>query len=499
LGVVLVHGFNSGPDTWGHVRQQIERDRSLDFVRVLPFAYATGIARLNPLRVFPEINTVADSLREYVRTEGRPFKNLVVVTHSMGGLVVQRYLARMLADGHGRELARIRRVVMLACPNDGSELLLSLRRNVWGPGGRHPQENELRPLNREVAETRRVIVNSVLHAREVTDRTCPIPFSVYAGESDRVVSVTSARSVFGDAAALPGDHFSILKATTAQHRTFTTLSRHLHETAMLTGHMAAGSPPPRRRRRRTLAATIGAAVITVAAVLVATFPTSGGSGGHDDASGDPSHGTTRAVVTSTPVPNGPASGTHSASSGPRTPTPSGGPVPAPHPTTVAPPPTTPAPPPVPAPHPTSVAPRPTTPAPPPVHHVTETEYHYTYGLAQGYAIDLGSHQATHDATTGSWTTQNFSWGGKDDQGGDHLGAKGWPDSVTVLSASAPNTHDACRNSPRDNGDPSVDGLNPGDRFCLFPGGFDALVTIVSNTGKPGGSNGVLTLDVRVWT
>jgi pimeloyl-ACP methyl ester carboxylesterase len=243
LGVVLVHGFGSGPETWEHVQERIAQDPSLDFVRVLPFAYATGAVRWSPLKVlqvFPAISTIADSLREYLRTEGGPFDDLVIITHSMGGLVVQRYLARMLADGHGQELARIRRVVMLACPNDGSELLLSLRRNVLGRRGRNPQERELRPLNAEVAETRRIIVHQVLGAAAVTDRTCPVPFVVYVGESDGIVTAASARSVFGDAAALPGDHFTILRTTTPGHRTFTTLRRHLHEIAARTG---ADQPP----------------------------------------------------------------------------------------------------------------------------------------------------------------------------------------------------------------------------------------------------------------
>lgn len=225
LGVVLVHGFSSGPDTWGPLRERIAEDESLGFVRPLPFTYKTLLKSWKPLQVIPEINTVADSLKEYLRTEGQPFDELMIVTHSMGGLVVQRYLARMLADGHGAELARIQRVMMLACPNDGSELLLSLRRNVFGRRGKNPQERELRPLNDQVADTRRTIVNQVLHAPAVSDRTCPIPFSVYAGESDGVVPVASARSVFPDAAALPGDHFTILAATTAEHRTFTTLRR----------------------------------------------------------------------------------------------------------------------------------------------------------------------------------------------------------------------------------------------------------------------------------
>ncbi len=229
LGVVLVHGFRSGPKTWEALRARIEEDSSLAFATALPFAYKTALRSWKPFQRLPDLNTVAGNLKEYVRTEGAPFGSLIFVTHSMGGLVVQRYIARMLNDGHGKDLARIRRVVMLSCPNDGSELLLSLRRDALGRRSRNPQESELRPLNTQVAETRRVIVNQVLGKQKFSDRTCPIPFSVYAGETDGVVSPTSAHSIFGDAAVLPGDHFSILKATTPHHRTFTTLRRHLRE------------------------------------------------------------------------------------------------------------------------------------------------------------------------------------------------------------------------------------------------------------------------------
>ncbi|GAA4660669.1 FG-GAP-like repeat-containing protein [Streptomyces youssoufiensis] len=223
LGLVMVHGFMSGPKVWEPLRELIIADRSLGFVHPLTFEYATGLLPVSPLRVFPSIDTVADSLREYLATEAGAFDHLLLVTHSQGGLVAQRYLARMLQDGRGRELARIQRLVMLACPSNGSELLLSLRRRALGT--RHPQEKDLRPLNDQVSATLRTVVRDVVHAAEVTDRTCPIPVSVYAGESDGVVSRVSAQSVFPDSSALPGDHSSILRADSPQHRTFTTLRR----------------------------------------------------------------------------------------------------------------------------------------------------------------------------------------------------------------------------------------------------------------------------------
>ncbi|MFE0118800.1 esterase/lipase family protein [[Kitasatospora] papulosa] len=223
LGVVMIHGLISGPKVWQPLQRLIAGDGALRFVEALPFEYATGVKRLHPLRVFPSIDTVADSLKEFLVTEAGDFERLMLVTHSQGGLVAQRYLARMLADGEGRELARIRRIVMLACPNNGSELLLSLRRNVLGL--RHPQEKDLRPLNDQVTATLRTVLRDVVQTPTLSDRTCPIDINVYAGESDRVVPPASAQSVFPKSAALPGDHSTILKVESAEHRTFTTLRR----------------------------------------------------------------------------------------------------------------------------------------------------------------------------------------------------------------------------------------------------------------------------------
>ncbi|MEU3550041.1 esterase/lipase family protein [Streptomyces longwoodensis] len=223
LGLVMVHGILSKPDMWNDLQELLAEDTDLGFVDPLPFGYRTGLFRLNPTRVFPGINVVADSLKEYLATEAEGYERLVLLAHSQGGLVVQRYLTRMLTEGRGEELSRIRRVVLLACPNNGAEILLSLRRGMLGR--RHPQEHQLRPLNEEVTNTRRTLMRDVIHAGVVTERTCPIPFSVYAGESDNIVPAASAQSDYPDAAALPGDHSTIARPTSRQHRTYTTLRR----------------------------------------------------------------------------------------------------------------------------------------------------------------------------------------------------------------------------------------------------------------------------------
>ncbi|CAG7617653.1 esterase/lipase family protein [Actinacidiphila bryophytorum] len=222
LGVVLVHGFISGPQMWQPLQHLITADSDLAGVDTLPFGYATGLFMPAPHRALPTLDTVADSLKEYLDTHAAEYGRLVLVAHSQGGLVVQRWLARMLAEGRGRDLAAVARVVLLACPNNGSQIALSLRRGLLR---RNPQERQLRPLTEQVTDTQRIVIRDVVNATAVTDRTCPIPFSVYAGETDRVVPPASARSVFPDAAVLPGDHRAIARPDSPDHRVYRTLKR----------------------------------------------------------------------------------------------------------------------------------------------------------------------------------------------------------------------------------------------------------------------------------
>ncbi|MFJ9009304.1 esterase/lipase family protein [Streptomyces canus] len=209
--IVFVHGLFSSSETWRDLGAELSAASGLaqDF-DFLFFDYATPRSSINPLRKIPNLDTVADSLRSFLDGQPNPHQRLVFVTHSQGGLVVQRYLSRMLAEGRGWELARIRRVVMFACPNNGSELFLLLRRSLLGVIG-STQERELRPLQASVQEAQRRVMTGIVHARHVSNDRCPIPFMSYAGESDNVVSPSSAVGVFPEAAVLPGDHFSVIK------------------------------------------------------------------------------------------------------------------------------------------------------------------------------------------------------------------------------------------------------------------------------------------------
>ncbi|MGQ4619431.1 alpha/beta fold hydrolase [Nocardia sp. R7R-8] len=227
--VVFIHGFLSGEDTWKAFDEVIAGD--VEFagdVEVEKFAYDTRAFQLHPLRRIPGLSDVAESLRVKLVNEipaGRP---VVLVTHSMGGLVVQQYLADRVRGGTTEELESIAGIVMFSCPNEGSLLLFSTRRWVsLVPRLRNRQERALRPINRDITANRKEVLNRIVHAEDPAMR---IPMWLYAGESDGVVLPQSARSVFPDrfVGALPGDHFSIIRPDSARHRSYLTLKNRIN-------------------------------------------------------------------------------------------------------------------------------------------------------------------------------------------------------------------------------------------------------------------------------
>lgn len=251
VGLVFVHGFLSSAKTWSAFVERLRDDDELRDLAVVAFEYATPVFEPSPLRRIPNFDDIADNFATYYSHELARFDELIVVTHSQGGLVVQRFLARMLARARGLELARIRRVVMFACPNSGSELLLHLRKGVrfW----RNPQEHELRPINRAITEAQQIVLERVVNADRVSQTECRIPIVAYAGDQDNVVQAQSATFVFPVSGTIPGDHFTVIQPDSDQHRSYTTLRVNLLAALRDTDASEAvgpASPPPADRTER---------------------------------------------------------------------------------------------------------------------------------------------------------------------------------------------------------------------------------------------------------
>ncbi|RKN41505.1 hypothetical protein D7223_24575 [Micromonospora endolithica] len=236
--VVFVHGFLSSPAVWSRFADLLRADEDLPDVEPYPFGYESPLVRVHPLRRAPTIDVVADSLRTYLAHDLADSARLVLVSHSQGGLVIQRALARMLAE-NSDELARIRLVVMYACPNAGSDLGLPVRRLLLGG---NPQEAELRPFHTAVLDAQRVVLHRLVAVPDP-----PVRLLVYAGESDRVVTPVSARSVWPEAGVVPGDHSTVIQPDSPRHRSYVVLRHALLALRAADGAGAPagpGRPPP---------------------------------------------------------------------------------------------------------------------------------------------------------------------------------------------------------------------------------------------------------------
>jgi hypothetical protein len=247
LGVVdadllLIHGFWSSPATWDKLTARLTTDPDLAGLRVHAFGYESPkLPRwsMSQTRI-PDYNDIAQSLPAYIAAHTPGDAPLVVVTHSQGGLILQRFLVWMLAEGRARELARIRSIVMLACPNEGSEYLASIRATTGLD--RNPQAAQLEVLDREVGDARRIVLRQIVHATTLDDRQCPIAVYVYAGRTDNIVTRQSAQSAFPTAAVLPGDHFTIHNPDAPGNLTHSTLKRHILTATGTSTHPAAKEP-----------------------------------------------------------------------------------------------------------------------------------------------------------------------------------------------------------------------------------------------------------------
>lgn len=248
-GIVFVHGILSTGATWKSLQHLVDTDVDLQETRTFLFEYHSPLRKLKPGTRVPDVDHIAGALDTYLRHRLANYTRIVLVGHSQGGLVIQRYLHRTLAEGRGRELQNIRLVVLFACPTDGSQYAATIRATTrWFI--RNPQERELLPLNDKIAEARRTIINRVVNSSAVAPDTCPIPFFVYAGESDGIVSPQSARSVFPDAGVVPGNHSSIIKPTSRDDLSFIVLKNHIRlnlasrSTDSASGEVGPGPPVP---------------------------------------------------------------------------------------------------------------------------------------------------------------------------------------------------------------------------------------------------------------
>ena len=169
------------------------------------------------------------SATEYADSVLKDVPGIAIVSHSQGGLILQRFLEWMLNQGKGRDLSRD--------PDDSDARLPKRRVRVPGIGPSWPEARpsllrfgSLDVLDRRIADTqRRVLGDTAVPADGIGDHQCRIPFHVYAGSSsDNIVKPASAQGAFPGASTLAVKTTSpILNPAAPSNRTAESVKHHI--------------------------------------------------------------------------------------------------------------------------------------------------------------------------------------------------------------------------------------------------------------------------------
>ena len=214
-GVLFVHGFTGDAATWTHgtapsFQQLIRNDPDLSDFDVFTFQYKTKWRKGSPIELLArQLAGAMDQLREWAEKGGRRHE-LVLIAHSMGGLVCMRYILDQLLDHH---IPPIGGVLLYQTPTTGSELVNVARyagaalgmkvpvvRSVLGLAlrGQHQIMN-MKPASEFMQRLHDQWARHVLnggHESAVTDRMW-LPVRVLTGNGNLVVSQASGKGLYG--------------------------------------------------------------------------------------------------------------------------------------------------------------------------------------------------------------------------------------------------------------------------------------------------------------
>ena len=210
--VLFVHGIRSSAEAWKPLIGLLEKDEKVTSQFEFDcYGYGTKSFELRPDRRISTIEEAAGGLRELIDSSKFYDREITLVGHSQGGLVIQAYLYDMLKNGRGESLAPIRQVILMGTPSLGSAFLSPFRKMLTKFFS-NPQERALRIFDQATTNTLGFVMDHVVRAKKGSANEWPIPFHVFFGKSDAIVTEASARGGFPADYVTPleGDHFSII-------------------------------------------------------------------------------------------------------------------------------------------------------------------------------------------------------------------------------------------------------------------------------------------------
>ena len=227
--MLFIHGLGGGSSkTWGAFPELIAKDTQLAGFDVAFFDYPASLFSGRFRKTAPKAQRLARALHTEITNKYRGYAAIVLVAHSLGGLVARRYLAdRVMATVNTPDAATpVTKLLLYAVPNDGAGLAAV---------GRHlsRRQRQIKQLCRDSEFIDDL--NTTWETLHVGDR---IDLRYVVAAQDAVVSEKSASGLQGLAHPIDVlvncDHRSCVKPRTADDLAFIVLKNFVR------------TPPPAR-------------------------------------------------------------------------------------------------------------------------------------------------------------------------------------------------------------------------------------------------------------
>jgi len=210
--IVFIHGFNSSKDTaWGEFPTLLMKDDDFNDFNIQLFGYPTDLCRnTDSIRIQGEL--LASFLTSQFKSAGPKYRQVNLVGHSMGGLVILHALLKLERDNIQLLRDQDVKVLTFGTPYYGVE-------NTRLAPCENLQVKDMTVLNDALGDLAKEWEQR-FNRNAAGDRkdTPQIPLYAFYGTKDRLINKTSACGYSGTICeSVDGDHHSIVKPRSRDH------------------------------------------------------------------------------------------------------------------------------------------------------------------------------------------------------------------------------------------------------------------------------------------
>lgn len=180
--ILFIHGLGGSKKSFGNFKKFINEDEKLSSWDVVFYEYLTSVFYIPYVNKYPKIQSLSKDLEGEINANFSHYSEIVLVCHSMGGLIAKKYLIDNLERIKLFEL-KVTKVILYATPNLGSDL-------AFGIYSFHPQVAQLKKSSDFLEE-----LNKRFQGSGITQY---IDFIYIIGSLDRVVDRVSASSLWNE-------------------------------------------------------------------------------------------------------------------------------------------------------------------------------------------------------------------------------------------------------------------------------------------------------------